>query len=374
LQLSLPNSSSAGLPLWAFYRSFDRFLGRREEDVFATLGHFLPDASVLRSRRLQHLLFGKVLSDTARDAAKYTALVAVVVSTGSAFQSSLVAVGTLLPAALFGLYAGEVADSVPKRVAIASAYGLSAATCFFIPSFFGSGVAPMVALVFLVTGFSQFAGPAENSTLPLVASDGQLASATSMLSLASSVGTALGTAILAPFLLKLTNAWIVFYAAGGLLLLATTRVLHVYSRRDVGEGGKVRRAHIGTALRWLMRHPSVATMVAVSVLAGTLNLIMAALAPIYVHDVLDTDPANAVYVMGPAGIAMTLAIVFAPWCIGLIGERATAAFGLALVVVAIMALGVANTRIAVVIDPVNPLRVVGVAGVALNEGLRTAPF
>ena len=366
---------AAPLSMGSIYRKFDRFVGRREADVFSTLGHVLPDASVLGGRRFQHLLFSKTLSDTARDATKYSALVAVAISSGSAFQSSLVTVATLIPAAMFGLYAGEVADSLPKRIAIALAYGLSGAACFAIPTLFGTDVGSMLALVFFVTAFSQLASPAENSAVPLVASDRQLASANAMMGLASSIGTALGTAMLAPLLLKLTDARVVFSVAGVLLLVAMTRVLHVHSKKDVGtpsDGFLPKRAKSDRVFRWLVRHPGVGVMVIVSVLAGVLNIIMAAFAPIYVRDVLEKDPTNAVYVMGPAGIAMTLAITLAPWSIGLVGERMTAALGFGLVVVALIALGMVEGNAAVAVDPVNPLRLVGIVGLGLNENLRTA--
>jgi MFS family permease len=364
-------------PMGSFYRRFDRFIGRREAEVFAALGHVVPDASVLKSRRIQHLLFSKTLSDTARDATKYAALVAVAISSGSAFKASLVTAATLFPAAMLGLYAGEIADSLPKRIAIALAYGLSGATCFVIPTLFGTHVGSMLALVFFVTAFSQLASPAENSAVPLVANDRQLASATAMMGLASSIGTALGTAMLAPLLLKLTGARVVFYLAGLLLIIAMTRVLHVLSNRDVDAPSfelLAKRARTDRAFRWLVRHPGVGAMVIVSVLVGVLNIVMAALAPIYVRDVLENDPTNTVYVMGPAGIAMTLAIVLAPWCIGLVGERTTAALGFSLVVLALFSLGMVEGNAAVVVDPVNPLRLVGLVGLGLNESLRTVAF
>jgi hypothetical protein len=193
-----------------------------------------------------------------------------------------------------------------------------------------------------------------------------------MLSLASSFGTALGTAILAPFLFKLTSARIVFYVAGVLLFVATTRVLHIYSKEDRERTKSIHRKRSADALRWLVRHPSIATMVGVSVLTGTMNLIMAALAPIYVQDVLDSDPANAVYVMGPAGLAMTFAIVVAPRSIRLVGERWTAAFGLGLVVTALVALGLVEGDLALVLDPFNPLRLLEPVGIRLSADLRTA--
>jgi len=214
------------------YRQFDGFVGRGEGGVFWLLGQFLPDTSVIHSRRLQHLLFAKGLSDTARDSTKYAAVVAVVSSTGSAFQSSLMSVASLLPSALFGLYAGEVADSMPKRLAIAAAYALGALACFVIPTAFGTDTAPMFALVFMLTAFAQLASPAESSAVPLVANDRQLATATSLMGLASSIGTGFGTALLAPLLFKLTSAEVVFYVAGVLMFSGVAILVAATSRRS----------------------------------------------------------------------------------------------------------------------------------------------
>lgn len=324
---------------------------------------------------MQHLLFSKALADAALDAAKYAALIAVVSSNGSVFESSLMTVAMLLPSALFGLYAGEVADSLPKRTVIAGAYMLAAAACFFIPTMFGTEVGPLVALVFLVSAFGQLASPAEQSVVPLVANERQVASATSMLGLASSLGTGFGMALLAPVLLKFTSVRVVLYVAGLLLAAAATRVLHIYNKRDVGRGAI--RPHRGTyanTFTWLFAHPSVATMVCVSVLVGIANVFMAALAPIYVRDVLESDPADTVFVMGPAGLAATASLLVAPVLIHWRGERTTAVFGFMLVVVALVALGLVERGIAAVIDPINPIRLGELIGLKLSESVRTAAW
>jgi MFS family permease len=350
-------------------------VGRREAETFRFLSHFFPDTSVIHSRRMQHLLFSKALSDAARDAAKYAALVAVVSSNGSVFESSLMTVAMLLPTALFGLYAGEVADSLPKRTVIAGAYALAAASCFLIPTIFGTQMGPLVALVFLVTVFGNLASPAEDSVVPLVASEKQVASATSMLGLASSLGTGFGMALLAPLLLKLTSVRLVLYVAGLLLMVAATRVLHTYTKRDVGTGVlRLSRKTYANTFTWLFAHPSVATMVGVSVLAGVANVFMAALAPVYVRDVLGSDPADTVYVMGPAGIAATASLLIAPVLIQWRGERVTAVFGFALVVTALVALGLVERNIATVIDPLNPLRLGERIGLSLSPSVRTAAW
>lgn len=324
---------------------------------------------------MQHLLFSKALSDAARDAAKYAALVAVVSTNGSVFESSLMTIAMLLPTALFGLYAGEVADSMPKRTVLAGAYAFAAACCFLIPTLFGTQVGPLVALVFLVTAFGQLASPAENSVVPLVANEQQAASATSMLGLASSLGSGFGLAFLAPLLLKFTSVRIVLYAAGLLLTAAATRVLHIYTRRDVGRGAfRPNRRTYANTFTWLFAHPGVATMVCVSVLVGVANVFMAALAPVYVRDVLDRDPADTVFVLGPAGVASTASLLVTPVLIQWRGERVTAVFGFGLVVIALVALGLVGRDIAAVVDPLNPLRLGELIGLGLSSDVRTAAW
>ena len=322
---------------------------------------------------MQHLLFSKALSDAARDAAKYAALIAVVSSDGSVFESSLMTIAMLVPTVLLGLYSGEVADSLPKRTVIAGSYGLAAASCFLIPTLFGTHMGPLLALVFLVAAFGQLASPAENSVVPLVANERQMASATSMLGLASSLGTGFGMALLAPVLLRITNVRVVLYAAGILLAAAATRVLHIYSKRDVGTGAfRPSRGTYSNTFTWLFAHPSVATMVCVSSLVGVANALMAALAPVYVRDVLDSDPADTVFVMGPAGVAATASLLIAPVLVQWRGERVTAVFGFALVVTALVALGLVEHGIAAVIDPVNPIRLGELIGLNISSSVRTA--
>src|SRR5581483_7779584 len=83
----------------------------------------------------------------------------------------------------------------------------------------------MMLLLFAVNTLGQVSGPTEQTVVPLVASDNQLASAASLIGLASAVGTAFGAALLAPVLLRLFGVTVVLYAAGIFLLVAATRVI-----------------------------------------------------------------------------------------------------------------------------------------------------
>jgi MFS family permease len=210
-----------------------------------------------------------------------------------------------------------------------------------------------------------------------VANERQLASATSLMGMASSVGTAAGTAFLAPILLKLIGVRAVFYVAGFLLILAASRVLHVYSQRDVKQPRV--RLQSGTRERvygWLFSHTNVATMVGATILVSVLDVTMTTLAPIYVQDVLDRDAAETVYITAPAGLAMALSLLLLPPVVRLLGERVTAAIGFALAVVALVLLGFVEYADALprFIDPLNPVNLLNRLGFDIGWKLRTAMF
>ena len=60
----------------------DALVGRPERGVFAFLGLFLPETSVLKGRKFQHLLTVKFLADAGRDSVKYAVVVAVIYNGG----------------------------------------------------------------------------------------------------------------------------------------------------------------------------------------------------------------------------------------------------------------------------------------------------
>ena len=198
-------------------RSVGDFVSGGEQHVFRFLWLFLPEPSIARSRRFQYLLASTFLSDGARDALKYGALVAVTRSSGSTIDASLVGVAALVPPTLLGLYGGAVADALPKRIALAIIYAAQAAMCFIIPEFLGTDLGAVLALIFAINVLGQVSGPDEQSIAPLVASDAQLASATSMLSLASNLGVFFATALLAPILLRIFGVRAVFSISGIML-------------------------------------------------------------------------------------------------------------------------------------------------------------
>jgi hypothetical protein len=357
-------------------RRADRFLDRAEARVFRLFWLFLPEPAIARNLRFQHLLASRFLSDAGQQSLAFGALVSVTRGGASSFEVSLVGVAGLVPPALLGLYGGAVADALPKRVALAGVYGLQAVLCFLVPIVLGTQLFDVLFLLLAVNSLGQVSAPTESAVLPLVASNEELASAASFINLFSAAGTAFGTALLAPVLVRAVGVEPVLYLAGVLLLLAASRVFDLPLR---GERKRSKVSYslphvsVRAAMQWLAAHPAVATMIFVAVVSGTANVMLQTLGPRYVQSVLDVDAADAAYVFAPSAIGLVAALVSAPYLMRLRGERVAALVGFFLTAGALFLLGTVG-GVAVVLDPVNPLRLVGVLGLDLGERLRTAAF
>jgi MFS family permease len=349
----------------------DAVLDRAQRGVFRFLWTFLPEPDIARDLRFEHLLASRFLSDAGQQAILFGALVSVARSGGSALEVAFVGVAALLPPALLGLYGGAIADAIPRRIALAGVYALQALLCFVFPEVVGTDLLALFALLFAVNTLGQVSGPTESAVLPIVANDAQLASAASMINLASAAGTAFGTAVLAPIVVRGLGVDVVFYMAGVMLLLAASRVFDL----PVDEEGRALKLpplglRFRPAVNWLLEHPAVGTMIIFSTLAGTVNIVLQTLAPRYVVEVLNTDAANAAYVFAPSAVGIVVGLLIAPKLMRLLGERLSAIIGLLIASVSLFLLGLIGD-VASVIDPFNPIRVTEPLGI-IGERTRTA--
>lgn len=174
------------------YQRTDAVLDHGQSQLFRLLCFFLPEPAIARDLRIQQLLASRWLSDAGQQALAYGALIAVVRQGGSALDAALLGTSALIPPALLGLYGGAVADALPKRIALAATYALQALLCFLTPTLLGIDLPAMMVLLFACNTLGQVSGPTESSILPTVSNDAQLASGASLLSFASSLGTAFG--------------------------------------------------------------------------------------------------------------------------------------------------------------------------------------
>jgi MFS family permease len=375
--------SDAPIPAWAefpllrqffesAYSRADRLFDRGQRQVFRLLWFFLPDTSIANDLRFQQVMASRYLSDAGQQALAYGALIATARNGGSTFDLAIIGSAALIPPALFGLYGGAVADELPKRVALAFIYFLQAVFCFIVPSFAGTSLTAVFVLIFAVNTLGQVSGPTESSVVAVVASDEQLASAASLIHLSSSLGAALGTAILAPILVRVLGVEPVMYVAGVLLVLAGTRVIDLHGNEpDRPIRFVVPNISVRPALRWLAEQPAVSTMIFVGVLSGVANVVLQTLAPSYVISTLHVDATNTVYVFAPSSAGLLLALSIAPTLMRRWGERLTALSGFLVTGVVLLMLGTIDNMTSV-IDPFNPVRLASLIGIEINAHLRTA--
>ena len=117
------------------------------------LWQFLPEASIVRHLGFQRFMLSTFLSDGAREAVRYGALVAIVASGGSAFRSALLGAIALVPPTLLGMVGGAIADALPRRIALVVIYTLQAASCLVVPLVLGTGFLEVALLIFLINPY-----------------------------------------------------------------------------------------------------------------------------------------------------------------------------------------------------------------------------
>ena len=354
------------------YQQADRFVDHGQHQVFRFFWIFLPEPKIARDMHVRQLMASRFLSEAGQQALTYGVLISVVRGGGNALDAALIGIAGLIPPALLGMYGGAVADALPKRIALAFAYNVQAGLCFLVAFVLGTDMVPLIILVFGVSTIGQLSGPAESSVLPFVASKDELASAASLIDFSASVGTAFGTALLAPVLVRAFGVEPVIYVAGVLLLLAASRTFDLPVWHKPAPVNWLKPdLRIRHTLIWLLKQQAVVTMILLVVLAGSASIVLQTLSPRYVQSSLGADPAESVYVFGPAALGLVVSLLTAPKLIGKLGERLPAIIGFLLVTMSLFLMGLVGP-VTDVIDPINPLRLLDLTGANLGDRLRTA--
>lgn len=327
-------------------KRLDRAVDRGQARVFHVLWFMLPSGSVARDLQFQQLLASRFLTDIALQALLYGALITTVSEGGSAFDAALLGVAYLLPGVLLGMFGGIVADALPKRVALAGAYLTMGVLTLLIPLFFGTDFRSLLAVLFAVRVLHQVSQPSEASAVPLVATEDELASATSFISLTSSAGEVVGKALIAPLIVRAFGVDPVTVVAGLLFIFSASRVFDLRPpRRRAGTteaeetDGLQERVSTLETIRWLLTDRAQLWMLLLAALASTISVILGMLGPQYTQEVLQVDAANALYVFSPAVLGLLVALVVAPVLIRVLRERAVAVIGFAIVAATMSALG-----------------------------------
>ncbi len=299
-------------------------------------------------------------------------MIAAVRSGGSPFETALIGAASVVPAATIGVYGGAIADALPKRMALGLGYLAQALVCLAVPLLVGTRALAMALLILLVNVAGQVSGPTESAIVPTVVPEARLGLAASRLSFAGAVGSAIGTAALAPFLVTWAGVRPLFLAAALSLGLSVAQVVRLPAGSASAQS-RVPQREVGyrASLMWLLDHPSVATMMLVAAIAGTSTKILQTLSPGYVHTVFGLNPAESVYVFAPAGAGLVVAQIAIPWLLRVMRERVVAVIGVGVSSIALVMLGMV-TRSTPVLGPLNLLLQLRRLDPRLSPGLLTA--
>jgi MFS family permease len=346
-------------------------------------GFEFPDFSVLKDGRVQTIIFARNISKLGIATLSYGAMVYLADNGASQIQVSVVGAMGYLAALLFGSQGGAVVDSLPKRNALMLGYAGQAALCFIFPTVFGTSVLDLTILAFLVATLATITSPALKATVALVATVAAMATVAAVLNLFGSFGTAIGQAFVAPVLIKVSGIKAVMYVSGVILACAAIWVRRVpadptrtgKSTREAFKGvdWKPKALDLRGIARWILGNRAVATIILIGAVVYALGEAVGTLIPVYVREVLDTDPSLSIYIFAPAGLGYLAGAVSAPWLIDKYGERRVGSIALTITSVGVMLYGVIGI-VTPFLASISPLRLLELFGVDLSDKMLAAGF
>lgn len=305
----------------------------------------LETPTAVADLRFRLLLGAKACVDVAENALIYALLIAVVVRSGSGIASTLLVVALTVPAILFGLPAGIIADRFPKRLTLSAALIVRVALIAALIRF-TDDLRMTYTIVFLFAAVGQIFPPTWIALLPVFAGVERLSRAHALLNLAQLGGQVFGVVILAPILLKLLDERAVYVVAGLFLIGALVLVIRLGTvprpRTDGVPAAEKSRSGIRSLFAgWRIIRADTRMYIAalqLTVVACLLKSLII-LFPYYTRQVLDIAPENTIYIAAPAAIGAAIGLVLAP-LLGVLGRSrvASAGFGIFLAGLAGMAL------------------------------------
>ena len=299
------------------------------------------EPSLLADLDFRVLWLSRLISQTAQGCILYALLILVVDLSDRSVFNSLFVICSIIPSIAFGLPAGVVADSVPRR-------GLLVLLNLFRFAFMLLlvGAEPSLVAVFATTlgiwVIHQFYSPTEASALADIVPPARYTQAQAMFNLALTISQALGLVILAPLLLRAGGPKLVFMVAGLLWLIAAALTMllpALETHRIRRSSGRSLRQMLGDGWRFARSDRFTFEAIIDDVLVGVGMSALIVIMPFYLERVLGTSKENTVFVFAPAALGLVLGIRLAPSLSRVIGEQYLATLSLFLFAIVVAALG-----------------------------------
>lgn len=154
----------------------------------------LSPFAVFRNRNFSKIWTGQLISTMGSALTSLAASIYIFRLTNSAMSVGLMLMATAAPSLLVGLFAGVLVDRFDRKRIMIAADLVRAVLVFLIPFLVPLSVIWLYVIVMLTSAIGQFFDPAQESVLPEVASEEELAAANSLMAISSFGATAIGFA------------------------------------------------------------------------------------------------------------------------------------------------------------------------------------
>ena len=344
--------------------------------------------TVLRSQSVQIIALSRFISKMGGQTLTYGIMIFLAAAGASQLEISLANSAAYLAALLFGLQGGLLADSRPKRQILKFGFVVQGLLCFVVPFTIGTQTGDLLFVIFVTSAISQVVTPGMKSIVAIVATPAEVASTSALVNMAGSLGSGIGSAFIAPVLIKTTGIEAILIVAGVLFLLSAVRIHHLPAAEGRGRKEQTkslaevdwrpRALSLRYNAEWIMLNRPVASMVLAGGIAGSLYQGINTLFPIYVRDVVHADPTNSIYIFAPAGVGFFIGALGSPLFIRWFGERRVVVWSLMLMAVGMVLMGFIGV-FAPWLAIVSPLRIVNLfvdqplSNVMLAAGVAAIP-
>lgn len=281
--------------------------------------------SLTRDQDYMLLWWSRLLGQTAQGAVLYALMILVIDLSDRSFFSSLFVACSSVASIALGLPAGIVVDNFPRRLLM---FTLNMLRFLFMLMLVAvdPGLPSVFAATMAIWIIHQFYSPSEASTLADLVPPRQYVAAQSMFNLALTIAQGVGLAVVAPILLRLGGARLVFVLAGALWLLAAAIIVLLPPLQSSGGSSTRRnvRATLTAGLSFVRRDRPTLEAILDDVLVSLGMSTLVVVIPFYLERVLGTSKENTVFVFAPAAVGLMLGLRLAPIFSRMIGERVTA--------------------------------------------------
>jgi len=254
----------------------------------------------------------QILSQVAANAITFALIVLVAELTKSNTSSSFLILFAIIPAVLFGIFAGVLVDRSDRKKVLVITNALRAAAV--LPLLIaGESVLTAYIVNFLVAAITTFFIPAESATLPSIVRRRDLMVANSLFTFTFNGAFLLGFILLAPVVIRIGGYEVLFglvavmFVASALLCLTLPETPRPNKKIGIGVAGAAvaeTRSSMGEAFRYLRHAPLIAWCLVYVALTYTLVAVAGALAPGFMREVLGTDERNVLIIVAPAGVGV----------------------------------------------------------------------